>query len=687
MNNFLLELLSEEIPSSDQAYGRNFLENYFRQKLNNVKLSYTEISTYSSPTRLVLHIGGLEEQAPSVRKEKRGPREGCDQKALEGFLASNKASKDELKIEKINGKNYYFLYQEEEGRKSLLILSQILNSILHEFRWKKSMRWGTTKFKWIRPLKSILAIEYSKNTGKRILKAQADNILASDKTQGHKFVSPKIFQVLSFDDYRQKLALNFVEFNHRHREKKICDQIAKLIENQELDVVKDEKLLAEVTALVDWPIALMGNIDKQFLDLPPEILKTVMRTQQKYFSVINKNSKKITKYITVSNIESSDGGKQILSGNNRVLDSRLSDAKFFWALDRARIEKYGFESFAKDLESVTFFRGLGSQSVRVARLKKVAHAINKCMFSVSDMDIELASSVCKADLVSSTVKEFPELQGLLGNYFSNFSGFSKAVGLACREHYAPLGPSDKVPTSPLSVIISLADKIDLLSSFWSIDEKPTGSKDPFGLRRAAIGIFRVIVENQIDIKLSELFQFSELKFDRQSIMHFFVNRMRVYLKDIGIESDAFDACARSLEDFGIFSFVNRVTIFSSFLDSPEGQRLLNLSKRALSILSAEEKRDGVEYSLRPEKLDYLCTEEVELIDALERANEKLTEKLIHNGYSDCLLVLSELDLIVEKFFTHIQINCDNNILRRNRLCTLGFLRELLDRVADFRILE
>ena len=687
MNNFLLELLSEEIPSSDQAYGRQFLENYFKQKLNIVKLPYSEMSTYSSPTRLVLHIERIAEQAPSIIKEKRGPREHCDQKALEGFLASNKVNRTDLIIKEVNGKNYYFLSKEEEGKRSQEFLSQTLNSVLHEFKWKKSMRWGTSKFKWIRPLKSILAIEYSSSKGKHIVKARAENILSSDKTLGHKFASPKIFSVVGFDDYTNKLASNFVEFNHKQREKKIIGQLDELVENQKLEVVRDEELLAEVTGLVDWPIALMGTIDKQFLDLPPEILKTVMRTQQKYFSVIDKDSKKITKYITVSNIESLDRGKQILAGNNRVLNSRLSDAKFFWALDRARIENHGFESFAKDLKAVTFFRGLGSQALRVKRLKKVAYAINKNIFVLPDQEIELASSVCKADLVSSTVKEFPELQGLLGHYFSKYSGLPEAVGLACREHYAPLGPSDKVPTSPLSVIISLADKIDLLSSFWSINEKPTGSKDPFGLRRAALGIFRIIVENKIDIKLSELFQFSDLKFDRESIMLFFIDRMRVYLKDIGIESVAFDACAKSLEDFGIFSFVNRVTVLASFLGSSEGQRLLNLSKRALSILVSEEKKDGVEYSLRPKKHENLCLEELELILALEKADKKLSQKLILNSYSDSLLELSNLHVNVEKFFTNIQINCDNNILRRNRLCTLGFLRELLDRVADFKILE
>ena len=687
MNTFLMELLSEEIPASDQIFGRQFLEDYFSEKLSSVELSYSDIITFSSPRRLTILIKGVQDKAKTIREEKRGPRESLPEKALSGFLSANNVKKKDLIIRDIKGIKYYFLVKEIKGKENSKILADISEQLIKDFRWKKSMRWGSSRLRWVRPLKSILALKYSDKKVTEVINFQINGIKSGSKTVGHRFMSPEPFMVRNFDEYIEALKANFVELDHKKREEKISNQLENLAKNEGLEVVKDEKLIEEVSGLVEWPVAMIGNIEKSFLDLPAEILQTVMKTHQKYFSVKDSKTDKIVKYITVANIVSKDNGEQILAGNNRVLNSRLSDASFFWKIDKARIAKNGFEGFAKDLEFVTFFKGLGTQASRVTRLKKIACRMNKNLYNLSDREINLAAGVCKADLVSSTVNEFPELQGLLGSYFSKMSGFSDNVSWACKDHYRPMGPHDQVPTKPLSVTIALADKIDLLASFWSINKKPTGSKDPFGLRRAAIGIIRLAIENEIDMQVKELFHFSEQDFDVESITDFLTERLRVYLKDNGSKVTTFQACLESASSWGISSLVARIVAIDAFLKTKDGQKLLQLSKRALNILLAEEKKDGVEYSLPPERFKSLASEETDIIDALEVSDKKVSNLMLNGNYSDALVVLSNLHPKVERFFEKIQINSDNSLLRRNRLCILGLIRSMLSRLADFSILE
>ncbi len=687
MNSFLMELRSEEIPHRDQISGRNFLENYFYEKLRAFELEYSHIDTFSTPRRLVILIKGIRNETKMFREEKRGPREGSPDMALSGFLKGNNLKKSDLTIRDIKGIKYYFSIKEIAGRKSSEILVEISELFFKNLRWKKSMRWGSNRFKWIRPLKSILALQYSTGKATEVINFQIGGIVSCNKTVGHRFMSSGAFSVTNFKDYVEDLRKNFVELDHKVRARRISSQIELLTKYEGLKVIPDSNLIEEVSGLVEWPMALMGEIEDSFLDLPSEILQTVMKTHQKYFSVEDQNTNKIVKYITVANIVAKDGGKKIIEGNNRVLNSRLADAKFFWEMDKERIEKNGFESFAEGLNSVTFFRGLGTQADRVHRIKLIGKLINKKLYKLPEREIELAAKVCKADLVSSTVKEFPELQGLLGRYFSEISGLPNSVGWACKEHYGPLGPDDQVTLRPLSVIISLADKIDLLASFWSINEKPTSSKDPFGLRRAAIGIIRLSLENEINITFEELFKLSEQKFDLVDAINFLTERLRVYLKDKGVKGSTLDACLRIMSELGISTFVRHVNALNGFLNTTDGKKLLQLSKRALNILLAEEKKDGVEYSLPPEKLESLTLEELDLIKALESSDKKISDFILNENYSDALMLLTSLHPKVENFFETTQINSENSILRRNRLCTLGLIRSMLNRFADFRVLE
>ena len=687
MNNFLLELFSEEIPSSDQVAGRQFLEEYFSDYLETSRLPFSEINTFSSPRRLVVVIKGISKFAKSSSFEKRGPKLDCDEKALNGFINANNVRRDQLVTKDLKGSTYYFIIEKTAGKGSRQILTSSIERLIDKFKWKKSMRWGSNNLKWIRPLRSILAIEYSAQGVASPLKPNIDGVYVGSQTVGHRFMSTSPISISSFDEYSKYLRENFTEYDQKQREQKILMQIDMLTKEKYLEPIKDENLLEEVSGLVEWPIALMGDISNDFIGLPEEILQSVMRNHQRYFAVRSTKTRKIIKFITVANIEAKDNGNHIVEGNKRVLNSRLADARFFWEIDTAKVKNNGFDSFTKDLKGVTFFRGLGTQYDRIIRIENIAQKLNGVLYNLSVEEINLAARVCKADLVSSTVKEFPELQGLLGSHFAKLSDFSDEVSLACKEHYGPIGPDDNVSKNPLSVTIALADKIDLLTSFWSVNQKPTGSKDPFGLRRAAIGIIRLSIDNRITLNMDEIFQFSDHEFDVDSILKFLFERLRAYVLDEGISISIFDACMKNSSKSDICSLVERSRSLTTFLESNDGQMLLKLSKRALNILLSEEKKDGVEYSLPPEKLKILNSQELALMNMIETVEVKIEDFLSNEKYSDALMLLSQLHPLVEDFFSGVQINDENAILRRNRLCILGAIRSLLEKFADFSILD
>ncbi|MEM9044147.1 MAG: glycine--tRNA ligase subunit beta [Pseudomonadota bacterium] len=506
MPDLLLELFSEEIPARMQTRAAEDLRKLVTNKLVEAGLTYESAGSFVTPRRLVLTLAGVPEMTAAQREERKGPRADAPEKAIEGFLRSTGLTRDRLETRDDKKGQVLFAVIDRPGRAAEEVIAEAVTETVRSFPWPKSMRWGSGTLRWVRPLHSILCL-LSDEAGSRVVPFEIDGIIAGDTTRGHRFLAPEPFTVTGFEDYAAKLAEAKVLLDPAERQAKIAHDSEQLAFAHGLDLVADKGLLAEVAGLVEWPVTLMGEIGAEFLDLPPEVLQTSMKEHQKFFSVRNPKIGRIEQFITVANTETADQGATILAGNQKVLAARLADAKFFWENDLRMIQNHGMEAMASPLANVVFHAKLGNQAERIERIAKLARQIAPSIGADPDQS-DQAARIAKADLSSEMVYEFPELQGVMGVYYAKRAEppYPDAVAEACEAHYRPLGPSDEVPGAPVSATVALADKIDTLTGFWAIDEKPTGSKDPFALRRAALGVIRIVLENGYRLGLEKIFQ-------------------------------------------------------------------------------------------------------------------------------------------------------------------------------------
>ncbi|WP_417259245.1 glycine--tRNA ligase subunit beta [Celeribacter sp.] len=736
MPDLLIELFSEEIPARMQKRASEDLKKLVTDGLVDAGLTYASAGAFATPRRLALSIEGLLAASPTTVEERKGPRVDAPEKAIEGFLRGAGVSKDDLEIRDEKKGQVYVAKITKQGRPAAEIVAEVLEKTIRNFPWPKAMRWGNGSLKWVRPLHSILCI-LTTEEGAEVVPLDIDGIKAGNTIFGHRFMSPKTFAVSSFDDYTTKLKQNFVMLDAAERAEHIWHDATNQAFAQGLEVVEDAGLLAEVAGLVEWPVVLMGEIAEDFLDLPPEVLQTSMKEHQKFFSVRNPKTGRIEKFVTVANRETADNGATILSGNQKVLFARLSDAKFFWENDIRTVEREGFEAMSAPLANVTFHNKLGSQADRIARIAALAREIAPIVGADAE-EAELAAKVAKADLSSEMVYEFPELQGIMGRYYAKTATLSDAIADACRDHYSPLGPSDDVPTEPVSVAVALADKLDTLTGFWAIDEKPTGSKDPFALRRAALGVIRLVLTNDVRAPLDHFIDrqllvqkiavadendgvIDTLKeileeiaekgvfgaaFDAitdrlddaatdaakaatgnlpdtsADLLSFFHDRLKVFLKDEGIRHDVIDACLAMDGSDDITLLVKRARALSATLATEDGQNLIQGFKRANNILSQAEEKDGVEYSYGADIKYAEMDEERALFAALDVAETKIKPAMEAEEFTAAMSAMADLRGPVDAFFEAVQVNAENDVVRRNRLNLLGRIRDICLGVAD-----
>ena len=736
MPDLLIELFSEEIPARMQARAREDLRRLVTDGLVAAGLTYASAGAFSTPRRLVLSVEGLSAESRGTREERKGPRADAPAAALEGFLRSTGLRQDQLELRGEKKGQAWFAVIETPGRAAPAIVAEVLETAIRSFPWPKAMRWGSGSLRWVRPLQSILCI-LSDEGGAAVVPLSVDGIAAGNSTEGHRFMAPGRFSVTSFDDYRTRLRRAFVMLDAAEREAHIWQDATTAAFAQGLEVVADPGLLAEVAGLVEWPVVLLGAIGADFLDLPPEVLQTSMREHQKFFSVRNPATGRIEKFVTVANRQTADDGATILAGNRKVLAARLSDAKFFWENDLRTVATLGMEGMAAGLAHVTFHNKLGSQADRVARIEALAREIAPLVGASPDLAAE-AARVAKADLQSAMVGEFPELQGTMGTYYARAAGLPEAVALACKAHYQPLGPSDAVPTDPVSVAVALADKIDTLTGFWAIDEKPTGSKDPFALRRAALGVIRLVLDRGLRLPLDRLFDAQVLRQQTRNLrdqgldallaevvrdgmygdrtralvaaaspqapawlglvdphdpaisddlLSFHHDRMKVFLRDQGIRHDVIDAVMEMPGKCDLTLLVKRAGALSSFLATDDGANLLQGFKRANNILTQAEAKDGVEYSFGADPKFAEAPEERALFAALDAAEAAIAPALAAEDFAAAMAAMAALRAPVDAFFTAVQVNSDNAILRRNRLNLLHRIRAICARVADLARIE
>jgi len=657
-------------------------------------MTYGAAAAFVTPRRLVLTIEGMVGASPTLQEERKGPRVDAPEKAIEGFLRSTGLTRDALEVRDDKKGQVYFASLTRPGRPAADIVAEVVDHTIRNFPWPKSMRWGSGPLRWVRPLHSILCI-LSDEAGATVVPFDIDGIVSGDRTWGHRFMAPAAMTVTSFEDFETKLARSRVVLRADVRADTIWHDATQLAFAQGLEVVEDKGLLAEVAGLVEWPVVLMGDIGAEFLELPPEVLQTSMKEHQKFFSVRNPATGKIEKYITVANRETADNGATILAGNGKVLTARLSDAKFFWEND-LRVARAGMEPWLKKLGTVTFHAKLGTVAEQITRITALAREIAPMVGADPDKAAE-AARLAKADLASEMVYEFPELQGVMGRYYGAAAGLSDEIAAAAQDHYAPLGPSDDVPKAPVSLAVALAAKLDTLVGFWAIDEKPTGSGDPYALRRAALGVIRSLLDTGIALNLSDVIDGHRAVVatsaengalaDTPDLLSFVSDRLKVHLRSDGCRHDIIDAVYALGALDNVVSAVSRIRALQTVLETEDGTNLVAGFKRANNILSAEEKRDGIEYSLDPDMK--FATEDAEkaLFAALDTAEERIKPALAAEDFAAAMQAMATLRGPIDQFFDDVKVNDDNPIVRRNRLCLLNRIRAVVGQIADLTLLE
>ncbi|MFN4203303.1 MAG: glycine--tRNA ligase subunit beta [Tabrizicola sp.] len=693
MPDLLIELFSEEIPARMQGKARDDLRKLVTDGLVEAGLTYASAGAFSTPRRLVLSVEGLTAESRPVREERKGPATTAPQQAIEGFLRSTGLTLDQLERRADKKGETYYAVIEKPGRNAAGIVAEVLEATIRNFPWPKSMRWGTGSLRWVRPLQSILCL-LSDEAGAHVVPLEVDGIRAGNTTEGHRFMGMGRFTVTGFDDYLVKLKRARVVLDSAEREAAIWQGAQNLAFAAGMEVVPDPGLLTEVAGLVEWPVPLMGRIADDFLSLPPEVLQTSMKEHQKFFSVKNPKTGRIEAFVTVANIEAPDGGEVILKGNRKVLAARLSDAKFFWEND-LRIAKGGMGEWIEGLRAVTFHNKLGSQADRIERIAALAREIAP-LVGADAADAERAARLAKLDLRSAMVGEFPELQGVMGRYYALEAGEKPAVADAARDHWRPKGESDSVPVEPVSVAVALADKIDTLTGFWAIDEKPTGSKDPFALRRAALGVVRLVLGNEVRASLAEIVAWGIARHTAAGhhgmsaaldLIAFFHDRLKVHLRDQGVRHDVIDACLAMPGSDDLLLLVKRATALSETLKTEDGANLLQGFKRANNILSQAEAKDGVEYSFGADPKFAETDEERALFAALDRAEAAIAPAMASEDFAAAMAAMAALRAPIDAFFTAVQVNAENEIVRRNRLNLLHRIRSVCSGVADLSRIE
>lgn len=705
MAEFLLELLSEEIPARMQARAAEDLRRLVTGKLKAAGVAFERSEAHVTPRRLTLAIDGLPEKQPDVSEEKKGPRVGAPEQALRGFVKGNGlASIDQAERRETPKGTFYFAVRRVPGRPTADVLAEIVIGAVQEMPWPKSMRWATAGGRWVRPLRSALAILDGAPLKAALPFAEQAGESAAyrfgKRTSGHRFLAPERFEVESFADYRAKLRAAKVMLERGERRRAIEEGAAALAAGAGLTVKDDAGLLDEVAGLVEWPVPLMGRIDAVFMDLPPEVLTTSMRSHQKYFSTLDGEGRLADRFLLVANMETPDAGAAVVAGNERVLRARLADARFFWDQDRKR----SLASRAPDLKDVVFHARLGTLDEKADRLQALAVEIARHIPGADIDRVRSAARLAKADLTAGMVGEFPELQGVMGRYYARHDGEHDEVAEAIAEHYSPLGPADACPSAPVSVAVALADKIDTLVGFWAIDEKPTGSKDPYALRRAALGAIRLIVENRLRLPLMPVFaaaaRLLENRLERgpaakiagpgetlPDLLAFFADRLRALLRDKGVRHDLIAAVFALGGEDDLVRLLDRVRALQTFLASDDGSNLLVAYRRAANIVRIEEKKDKVAYDGALDEGRLRQDEEHGLLAALNGVLGEAGPALRSEDYGAAMAALARLRGPVDAFFDEVTVNAEDAAVRENRLRLLSRIGATLDRVADFSRIE
>jgi glycyl-tRNA synthetase beta chain len=718
MPDLLLELFSEEIPARMQARAAADLKRLITVKLVAAGLPYQGATAFATPRRLALAVEGLPARQPDLTEQKRGPRVDAPAAAIAGFLktAGLTSVTEAKRIPDQKKGDFYVAVIDKPGRAAIDVIAEIVPGVIRTFPWPKSMRWGSGTLTWVRPLHAIVATFGPQTEEPDIVPFSVNGITAGDVTCGHRFLAPARFRVRHLEDYVQKLEAAKVILDPARRQQIIITDARNLAFAQGYELVEDEDLLAELAGLAEWPVVLMGSFDQEFLRMPPEVIQSTIRNNQKCFVLREAQSAKLAgKFILVANIEATDGGMAVIAGNERVIRARLKDAKFFYDTDL----RTPLEAQLPKLAATIFHQKLGTQAERIARIVALATDL-AAIVNADAGKVERAAKLAKADLVTEMVGEFPELQGLMGRYYAQAQGEDETVAQAIEDHYKPQGPSDRVPVDKVAIAVALADKLDLLVGFFLIDEKPTGSKDPYALRRAALGIIRLVLENALRLPLEKRFHdvarllinqrrageasevaaaelpvgarmagqmFAAERTYADDLLLFIADRLKVKMREEGARHDLVDAVFALGGQDDVLLIVRRVEALAKFLQSEDGRNLLAGYKRATNIIRIEEKRDGRSYSGAPDPRLYAQPEEWALAERIEAAQQEAAAALAAEDFAVAMSAIAKLRPAVDAFFDTVTVNSDNPIVRENRLKLLDQIRAATRTVADFSQIE
>ncbi len=697
MPELLLELFSEEIPARMQAKAAEDMKSLVTNALVEAGLVYEGAQAHATPRRLVLSVEGLAARTKDVKEERKGPRVDAPDQAIQGFLKSTGLQLGDLTVQDDKKGKFYIAVISKPGRATEAVIAGIVPDVIRKFPWPKSMRWGSGDLRWVRPLQSILCCFDGE-----VVNFAINGMESGNATRGHRFMAPQEITARRFEDYAQKLHDAKVVVDSARRAELIRVEAKTLAFAQNLELIEDEALLKETAGLVEWPVVLMGAFDESFLAVPPEVIVTSIKQHQKCFALKDgKTGKLANRYLLVSNMIARDGGQLIIQGNNKVIAARLSDAKFFWEQDK----KTPLEKLLPKLDHITFHAKLGTQGERVKRIEALAGEIARTI-GADPAKAMLAARLAKADLVTGMVGEFPELQGLMGRYYALAQGVDEEVADAIRDHYKPQGPSDSLPVSKNGQAVALADKLDALVGFWAIDEKPTGSKDPYALRRAALGVIRSIIEHRLRLPLMPVLSLADERLlsgtrsiaksawrDEQvnvaliDLLSFFADRLKVYLRDQGMRHDLIDAVFALGGQDDLLMIVKRVEALSKFLDSDDGKNLLSGVKRATNILKIEEKKDGRTFDGNVNTNILIQGEERELNTAMNGLSAQARKAIAAEDFEAAMRAIAKLRVPVDAFFDKVTVNADDPSFRENRLKLLNRIRAATREVADFSRIE
>ncbi len=682
MPEFILEILSEEIPSCSQKRAADDLKRLVCSGLALSGLIVADHAlTFVTPRRIVLVIADLPMFSPSMRKERRGPHVNASLSAIEGFFKANGITRAQAEIRQTPKGAFYFALMDQKGSMTATLLKQVVESTLADFPWSRSMRWGSTHESWIRPIRRILCL-----FEERTVPVQFAGVKASNVSEGHRFLAPVAFPVRAFRFYEESLRNAYVILDPAERVKRIREQAEGIAAAEGLTVISDDSLFAEIAGLVEWPVTLLGKIEKNFLNIPKEVIMTVMRVHQKALALLEADDTLAPNFLVVSNTETADNGQLIIAGNERVLQARLADAKLFWEQDSCQPLRH----WGNKLTECIFHARLGTLADKVGRMRKLAAVVAECMPAAPLPLVDQAVLLAKADLATGMVGEFPELQGIMGRYYAWRDGAVQEVYNAIAEHYRPLGQSDSCPSAPVSVCVALADRIDTLIGFWILDEKPTGSKDPFALRRAVLTGMRLIIENGLRVPLFVIFRKaaslyrSAGVFDVRSLLRFFTDRLKAHLQEKGVRHDIIAAVLESGEDDDLVRLSSRVDALAHFIETQDGMNLLIAHRRAMSIVRREENKNRLASYREPVDVTLLGeSAERALESQLVTVTKSCNDAVKAERFDDALRTLSQLRAPIDTFFECVKINSDNSRLKENRLRLLSHVGTVMGTVADF----